>query len=365
MHQESGGHASSVSSKGAMGLMQLMPFTYDLMREQYKLGDDPYDPHNSILAGTGYIRQMYDIYGSPGFLAAYDAGPGRLDDYLTRNRPLPAETRNYVAMIGPKLAFDSPRHRSQTDIMTMNHASPDYQMTRDQREPDDPALTHSVQLAWAHRGERAGTEENEEVAEAASPITRNSVLATSVRDTWAQRGVAAPVQVAETFTPAWTITHARPHPLQVAAPTQLATQLVNTRIVSRPSAELAESVAEAPDTIPSHSMGHIRFRFVNSSMVATLPWRASSSRRAMISGKWAIQVGAFGSAGTANEAAGSARAHVGRLLDHANAEIASVQERHGKLFRARLTGLSRAAAEQACEHMPQGACIVVSPAGQT
>ena len=46
---------------------------------------------------------MYDIYGSPGFLAAYNAGPRRLDDYLSNNRPLPDETRRYVAMIGPNI----------------------------------------------------------------------------------------------------------------------------------------------------------------------------------------------------------------------------------------------------------------------
>ena len=42
----------------------------------------PTIPHNNILAGTAYMREMYDVYGSPGFLAAYNAGPRRLDDYL-------------------------------------------------------------------------------------------------------------------------------------------------------------------------------------------------------------------------------------------------------------------------------------------
>ena len=91
------------SSAGAMGLMQVMPETYDELRDRYSLGDDPYDPHDNILAGTAYLREMYDIYGSPGFLAAYNAGPRRLDDYLSNNRPLPDETRRYVAMIGPNI----------------------------------------------------------------------------------------------------------------------------------------------------------------------------------------------------------------------------------------------------------------------
>ena len=108
MRVESGGNEYLngqliTSSAGAMGLMQVMPDTYDELRDRYSLGDDPFDPHENILAGTAYLREMYDIYGSPGFLAAYNAGPRRLDDYLSNNRALPDETRRYVAMIGPNI----------------------------------------------------------------------------------------------------------------------------------------------------------------------------------------------------------------------------------------------------------------------
>ncbi|ASL41096.1 MULTISPECIES: lytic transglycosylase domain-containing protein [unclassified Acetobacter] len=108
MQQESGGHQYldgqlTTSSAGAMGLMQLMPATYADMQSQFNLGGDPYNPHDNIMAGAGYIRQMYDHYGAPGFLAAYNAGPQRVDDYLTSGRPLPDETVNYVASITPHL----------------------------------------------------------------------------------------------------------------------------------------------------------------------------------------------------------------------------------------------------------------------
>jgi D-alanyl-D-alanine carboxypeptidase len=103
MRQESGGREQAVSSAGAMGLMQIMPDTYDYLRQRYTLGSDPYEPHDNIMAGTAYIREMYDRYGSPGFLAAYNAGPGRLDDYLGGGGPLPDETVNYVASIAPRL----------------------------------------------------------------------------------------------------------------------------------------------------------------------------------------------------------------------------------------------------------------------
>lgn len=109
-----------ISSKGAMGLMQVMPATYEDMRQEYNLGDDPYDPHNNILAGAAYLRQMYDMYGYPGFLAAYNAGPRRLDDYLSNERPLPAETRRYVAMIAPQIEGIYPDRRSPAQAYAMN-----------------------------------------------------------------------------------------------------------------------------------------------------------------------------------------------------------------------------------------------------
>ena len=125
MQVESGGNEYLngqliTSGVGAMGLMQVMPGTYDELRQRYNLGDDPFDPHNNILAGAAYMREMYDIYGSPGFLAAYNAGPYRLDDYLSNNRPLPDETRRYVAMIGPNIVGVYPAHRSPAEQYAMN-----------------------------------------------------------------------------------------------------------------------------------------------------------------------------------------------------------------------------------------------------
>ena len=93
MQQESGGRQQAVSPVGAMGLMQVMPATYEGLRQRYGLGDDPFDPHNNVLAGTAYIREMYDRFGSPGFLAAYNAGPDRVNLYLAGASGLPNETR--------------------------------------------------------------------------------------------------------------------------------------------------------------------------------------------------------------------------------------------------------------------------------
>ena len=98
-----------VTSKvGAMGLMQLMPSTWDAMRQRLNLGSDPYDPHDNILAGTDWLRELHERYGSSGFLAAYHAGPERYEDFLTRRRPLPDETLDYIARIEEALLRASP-----------------------------------------------------------------------------------------------------------------------------------------------------------------------------------------------------------------------------------------------------------------
>ncbi|MCE2576173.1 lytic transglycosylase domain-containing protein [Komagataeibacter sp. FNDCR2] len=101
-HEYIGGHLTR-SASGAIGLMQLMPPTYADMQRRNHLGSDPYDPHNNILAGTAYIRILYGLYGAPGFLAAYNAGTQRLNDYLENGRPLPSQTVRYLRIITPNL----------------------------------------------------------------------------------------------------------------------------------------------------------------------------------------------------------------------------------------------------------------------
>jgi soluble lytic murein transglycosylase-like protein len=101
MRVESLGSVRALSPRGAMGLMQIMPETWAALRSRYTLGADPYDAHDNILAGTAYLRELHDRYGAPGFLAAYNAGPARYEDHLATGRPLPEETRAYVAVLAP------------------------------------------------------------------------------------------------------------------------------------------------------------------------------------------------------------------------------------------------------------------------
>jgi len=96
---ESAGDPYAVSGAGAMGLMQLMPRTWKEVRRTLNLGADPFDPHDNIVAGAAYLRWLHDRYGDAGFLAAYNAGPGRYDEHLATGRPLPGETISYVESV--------------------------------------------------------------------------------------------------------------------------------------------------------------------------------------------------------------------------------------------------------------------------
>ena len=107
LRAESAGDLRAVSSAGAMGLMQIMPDTWTALRQRHRLGRDPFDRRDNILAGAAYLREMFDRYGNiAAMLAAYNAGPGRYDEYLSDGRNLPAETRAYVATLAPILGAD-------------------------------------------------------------------------------------------------------------------------------------------------------------------------------------------------------------------------------------------------------------------
>jgi hypothetical protein len=93
--QESGGNQGAVSSKGAIGLMQLMPGTAK------SLGVNPYDAAQNVAGGTVYINQLLSHYGGnvPEALGAYNAGPGRMNKFLAGKATLPDETKAYIARV--------------------------------------------------------------------------------------------------------------------------------------------------------------------------------------------------------------------------------------------------------------------------
>jgi Transglycosylase SLT domain len=117
MRRESGGRtllkdgSPIVSDAGAVGVMQVMPRTYEQMAEQYGLGSDPFNPRDNVFAAAGYLRWLHGRYGFPAMFAAYNDGPGNFDDHLHGHAKLPAETRNYLkaitAELGQRLKIDT------------------------------------------------------------------------------------------------------------------------------------------------------------------------------------------------------------------------------------------------------------------
>ncbi len=381
MRVESGGRTEMngipiTSGAGAMGLMQVMPATFDELRARYpEIGDDPYDPHNSILAGTSYIRELYDLYGNPGFLAAYNGGPGRLDDYLTRNRALPEETRRYVAKIGPYITDSFPSRRSTAETYALNAlptsipAGPRYTSPVDAPTTPPRAAEPPVEVAFAPPSASDGAFDRpvpyaSMAPQSAPQPTAPAVLASAEP---AARFEAAPVPYQEPdITPLTrpSVVY-NPPPVRYTPPSAPAPRPVQVAALPEPprytppvpTVQTAAAYGYAPSALSHREPG---FHLVSPAVAAPAPAYRGAP------GEWAIQVGAFGNEGLARIAVGSAREQAGNVLSSAHPAVAGVHEQHGTLYRARLTGLSRDAATQACERLRgRTNCIVLSPDSQS
>jgi len=346
MHQESGGEQQATSPVGAMGLMQVMPTTYEELRVHYQLGDDPYEPHNNIMAGTAYIREMYDRFGAPGFLAAYNAGPDRVQDYLARRSQLPEETVNYVAAVAPNLGTQLPRSgpfamyasarssRAQRPTVAslaagcdLNAAyNPNYPCTSLQRAATEPA---TVQTAYVPQLGVNGCDLNA----AYDP----SHPCTSVSPAGAPHVVLASAEP-PTAT-AYSSSRLPPPP----APTMTAPPLTAAPVAAPPPPKPAAPPA------PGRSVAQ-----------GGVP----PVKPAPPGGEWAIQVGAFKTPGLARAMAESARAQApDQLRSAALAVQPTAPFGNTVLYRARLADLSAGAASSACTHLNhrQLPCVVVPP----
>ena len=363
MRQESGGRANATSSAGAMGLMQVMPGTYRELQARYNLGPDPYHPYDSIQAGTAYLREMYELYGNPAFLAAYNAGPRRLEDYLWGGRGLPNETRNYVQRIAPRIQSAAPNRRAPAEV----YAAAEIGMyippgprpvgggtlmaLRQQREAAPP-----VQVAAAPppppaapRVQVASLATAALVAPPAAPPAHmqgieNPTLTPSARAALAEAARQSEIERAQ---------QAADEPAPGRTPGVVATAL-------------AAPERRAPAGSPFRNLGGI----VGTAQAGTLPRAplptppasAAAAPAAAASGgnPWSVQVGAFASENLARVTANQARDTVQVL--GARTAVSPVRQGNTTLYRARLTGLTRSGAEQACARMrSRGACTVVAP----
>src|ERR1700722_5129427 len=93
--QESRFNAVAVSPKGAQGIAQFMPKTADWRRLS-----DPFDVSAVLVASASYLRDLSKRFGNLGLAAAaYNAGPQRVQDWLSARVGLPKETRRYVQIV--------------------------------------------------------------------------------------------------------------------------------------------------------------------------------------------------------------------------------------------------------------------------
>ena len=327
MRQESGGRAGATSRVGAMGLMQVMPGTYRELAQRYNLGPDPYHPYDNLQAGAAYVREMYQLYGSPAFLAAYNAGPRRLEDYLWGNRGLPDETRNYVARIGPRIASAKPARRAPAEV----YAAADIgtNIPRGPRRMDGGTM-----MALNDQRSQPATVQ---VAQAAAPApaapagTQVAGLGNVVR--------MDPIPDGSTYTAA----ERRRSGLDVSS-----------------SALASASVAprQAPAAAPSRS----GLGLISSAQAAPASALGRAGAVPPPSGGgngWSVSLGRFASENLARSAASSARSSTG---GSGQAEVARIAQGNNAAFTARVKGLTRAQAEQTCQKLRSaGNCTLVAP----
>jgi hypothetical protein len=375
MRQESGGHEFLhgqlvTSDAGAAGLMQIMPATYEELRERYSLGGDPYDPHDNILAGTGYISELYASYGAPAFLAAYNAGPHRVDDYLAGRGALPNETVNYLASIAPNLGHDRPMSGplaayagtggpvevAAAGAVPRSYAPPPrpgcWQDPDAAYDPDAPCRAPPLREASGLVEQGGFTPVTATPVAAVQRLSPRPLPANCWHDPDAAYDPDAPCR-----TPP-----AAPAP-QTAAPPTPSSALVSA---SGPNCwhdpDAAYSPHPACQTRPAPSRavaGAAPARTWGQSGAHGLP-----IQRAVLRGGWAIQVGAYADPDLARRVAESARTLAPAQLGGATALLGKTAPFGNKvLYRARLAGLNWESALSACSKLTaqRQVCEAVPP----
>ncbi|WP_424810933.1 transglycosylase SLT domain-containing protein [Roseococcus sp. YIM B11640] len=393
MRQESGGRATATSPVGAMGLMQVMPGTYRELQRRHDLGDDPYHPYDNLMAGTAYLREMYNLYGSPAFLAAYNAGPRRLEDYLYNNRGLPAETRNYVARVGPNVIRSSPVRRAPAEVYaaaevplripagprrmdaSMQMALAEARQIRESNaqyaslppaEPRIAPVRGGTVLASAAPSGGGSLAETGGGAVSSSGAVASSLAASSLGGgslaesgggrVWRPEGtVVAAMEPIRDSEPAPTpssgsIVVARMDPIPDGSTPEGAARLAEAN--SRSERAVPQLVASRPPVAAQPS----RFSFIGTANAGTLP--AALRPAVATNGNWAVQVGAFTSTDQARRAAQGAQGNLG----NGRVVVMPVQVGRATLYRARVAGLSQGSAQTACGRVRSASgCNVIAP----
>lgn len=417
IQQESAGEVQALSPAGAMGLMQLMPGTYETLREEYNLGNDPFEPHDNILAGTAYIRQMYERYGAPGFLAAYNAGPERVDDYLSTGDPLPAETVSYLGNVAPQLGNATPMTGPLSAYAGNNAAYAASTGGCDLNAAYDPARPCSarpipqapVTLAATGRGycdPNAAYDPDRPCVPAPQPIARPAPVQVASGATSggcdpdaaydpdhpctpSTRPVArsAALRVASNAPSAGCDPDAAydpdrgpcvpaPQPMARPAPVHVASNApsggCDPDAAYDPDHPCTPVSAPAPQPVAAARFGATASLLYQPEAPRPRPtphtMGAASAAPAFVpagpTNAWAIQVGAFMTPSAAHAAAANARRALPALLTSAQVEVSTTEPFGSQvLFRARLKNLSADSAADACSRLVavRMPCLIVRP----
>jgi hypothetical protein len=351
MQQESGGEEQAISPVGAMGLMQVMPDTYAGLRERYALGDDPFEPHSNILAGSAYIREMYERFGSPGFLAGYNAGPDRADEYLAGRASLPDETVNYVAAIAPNLG----------DAVPASGPLAVYASARANRRLVASASVNSLAAGCDLNAAYDPNHPCTSLERAAIAPAAPQVLAQATGVNGCDLNAAY-----DPNRPCTSLTPAPPQPpyTRQAAAVCDANAAYDPERSCRSPAPAIRLAALSPPALVQRDVAAACDP--NAAFDPKRPCRyhpVSHHPAVVPGGDWAIQVGAFASPALARAVAEGARAQAPGELRSATVALPPTPYRGSVLYRARLAHLSARAAADACSHLNrrQLPCIVVQP----
>jgi hypothetical protein len=362
MQQESGGEEQAVSPVGAMGLMQVMPDTYAGLRERYALGDDPYEPHNNIMAGTAYIREMYERFGSPGFLAGYNAGPERVDEYLAGTARLPDETVNYLAAITPNLG----------NAVPMSGPLAVYASARPNRGivagASVTSLAAGCDLNAAYDPNHPCTSlEQAALASAPPPTGVNGCDLNAAFDPQHPCTSRAQVAAASAPSPPAFVRQAAAAACDPNAaydpdrPCRSPAPAIRVAALSQPALPRSETAPRVEPALAEECDANAAF-----SPKSNCRYRPASRHALVVPARdWAIQVGAFANPALARAVAEGARAQAPNELRTAALVLPPTPYRGSVLYRARLARLSAKAAADACTHLNrrQLPCIVVQPNG--
>ncbi|AWV21623.1 Transglycosylase SLT family protein [Roseomonas mucosa] len=395
MRQESAGNPTATSRVGAMGLMQVMPATYDILRSRYGLGSDPYEPRSNIMAGAAYIREMSDQFGAPAFLAAYNAGPQRLSDYLAGNSELPGETINYLARIAPRLGTEVAMTGPLAGFATGSGTAYAYNDPAN-RAYDGGGLVTASAPTGSYTGMGGASQAGRAPAGTRLASARRPATGAYATPGYASAppGPAAADPANRAYEGGGLVTgggaYAYDDPanrafdggglVTASTPTGNRTGEEGSSPVIPAAYAVRESAYASPPpalypNVPTESRGSLP-SWTGTAQAAEAPpvQRPAAAPPGTLAlparygggmgggGGWGIQVGAFPDPAISRAALSVARSRTGGLLASARDSITPVSH-NGTLYRARLTGLSADGAGSACQRL-QGSgmpCFTVPP----